>query len=270
MKTLRTAKILRTAAVGALALAAALSGIQLGNAPNASAAGTKTLKTFTSAGTTSQYHVYAAGTGDPKGILFYLDGDGQWAFNHPTSPYALGGSKGIVAKARARGYITVVVKTPDRKGTATWWEDGAKNAKYFDALRRKVQAKYPKAEQVWLAGYSGGAEFLTESYLPRYPSAISHGGGAVLLGGGNAPYQKAKAFPKAKAAKFAMHWYTGTADTAKNSDAGFDAIGQAKAGKAWYAKRGFRTTSKYPAGVGHDLTGRFGGVIAAALDKNKP
>ena len=270
MGRLRTVRTLRTAAVGAMALAIALSGIQLGNAPDASAAGNKTLLAFTAAGTKSQYHVYAAGIGDPKGILFYLDGDGQWAFNNPTSPYALGGSKGVVAKARARSYITVVVKTPDRKGTATWWEDGAKNAAYFDALRRKVQAKYPKAEQVWLAGYSGGAEFLTESYLPRYPAAISRGGGAILLGGGNAPYQKAKAFPKAKSAKFAMHWYTGAADTAKNSDAGFNAIGQAKAGKSWYAKRGFRTTSKYPVGVGHDLSGRFWAVIAAALDKNKP
>ena len=162
------------------------------------------------------------------------------------------------------------MKTPDRKGTATWWEDGAKNAKYFDALRRKVQAKYPKAEQVWLAGYSGGAEFLTESYLPRYPSAITRGGGAILLGGGNAPYLPAKAFARAKAAKFAMHWYTGAADTAANSDEGFNALAQAKAGKAWYAKRGFRTTSKYPSGVRHDLSGRFGSAIAGALDRYKP
>ncbi|MCG2622578.1 hypothetical protein LVY72_11710 [Arthrobacter sp. I2-34] len=260
----------RAAAAGVMALAIALSGIQLGNAPDASAAGNKTLQTFAAAGTTSKYHVYAAGIGDPKGILFYLDGDGQWAFNNPKSSYALGGSTGIVAKARARGYITVAVKTPDRKGTATWWEDGAKNAAYFDAIRRKIQAKYPKAEKVWLAGYSGGAEFLTESYLPRYPAAITRGGGAVLLGGGNAPYLRAKAFAKAKAAKFAMHWYTGAADTAANSEDGFNAIGNAKAGKAWYAKRGFRTTAKYPAGVGHDLSGRFGGVIAGVLDRNKP
>lgn len=264
----RLRAVRRIGTVGAVALAAALSGLPLGNAPHASAAGTTAPKAFTAAGTTSQYRVYAAGIGDPKGILFYLDGDGQWAFNHPASPYAFGGSTGIVAKARTRGYITVAVKTPDRKGTPTWWEDGARNAAYFDALRRKVQGQYPKAEQVWLAGYSGGAEFLTESYLPRYPSAIARGGGAVLLGGGSAPYQRAKLFPKSRAATFAMHWYTGAADTAANSSAGFDALRQAKAGKAWYAKRGFRTTSQYPAGVGHDLSGRFGRVIGAALDQN--
>jgi predicted esterase len=259
----------RTTAGFALALSIALQGMHLGSAPGASAAGDGTLLSHSSAGTTSHYRVYSSGLRDPRGILFYLDGDGQWAFGHPTSAYALGGRNGIVAQAKARGYITVAVRTPDRKGVATWWEDGATNAAYFDAVKRRLQAKHPKAEEVWLAGYSGGAEFLTESYLPRYPSAIARGGGAVLLGGGSAPYRKAKAFPKAQAAAFAMHWFTGAADTAANSDEGFNAIGQAKSGRAWYAKRGFRTTAAHPAGVGHDLSGRFGAVIAGVLDRNK-
>lgn len=257
----------RTAAA-AVALAVAFSGLTPGSAPDASAASAGKLQNFTASGTTSYFRVYPAGTADPRGILFYLDGDGQWAFNNPNSSYALGGSSGIVAKARARGYVTVAVRTPDRKGTPTWWEDGAVNAAYFDALKRKIQAQHPKAERVWLAGYSGGAEFLTESYLPRYPAAIADGGGAVLMGGGSAPYRSAEPFPRSQAAAFPMHWYTGAADTAANSNEGFHAIGQAKSGKAWYTLRGFRTTSSYPAGVGHNLSGRFGSVIAGALDRN--
>ena len=70
-------------------------------------------------------------------------------------------------------------------------------------------------------------------------------------------------------AHFRLGATASAADTAANSDEGFNAIGQAKSGRAWYAKRGFRTTAAHPAGVGHDLSGRFGAVIAGVLDRNK-
>lgn len=224
-------------------------------------------KVFSAAGVTSKFHVYTVPSSRLKGILFYLDGDGQWGFDHPTSAYSMAGSSGIVAQAAKRGYMTVAVKTPDNQGVATWWEDGAKNAAYFEALRIQMLKQYPAAKLSWLTGYSGGAQFLTQSYLPLYPGAARAGGGALMMGGGGAPELKVKGFTKAQAAAFEMHWFTGAADIAANSDENYDALGEAKAGKAWYAKAGFPTFSHYPAGVDHDLTGRFGNAIGAAMDR---
>ena len=235
------------------------------SAPSPGPTAAKINLSFTAAGVTSKFHVFPVTAA--KGILFYLDGDGQWAFDNASSSYALGGSNGIVEQARKRGYMTVAVRTPDRQGTPTWWEDGAKNSVYFDALRNEIGKQYPGAKENWLTGYSGGAQFLTQSYLPQHPEAMLAGGGAVMMGGGGTPELKVKGFTKAQTDAFTMHWYTGAADIAANSDENYDALGEAKAGKAWYAKAGFRTSSSYPKGVDHDLSGRFGSAIGTALDR---
>lgn len=240
----------------------------LGSVRSYAAATDQTNLTYTSSsGVSSQYHVYAANVAQPAGLLLQFHGDGAYEFKNPTSSYSLGGTNGIVAQARKRGYITVPVLSPDKQGSITWWESGSANADYVRDLVAHLKGAYSvRADDIWLVGYSGGAQFITQFLLPRYPSLVS-GGGSVVFGGGGAPRVTAGTFASGMVANFPMHWYTGAADTGASD--GYDALSYAKAGEAWYANRGFRTSHEYPAGVAHDLSGRFGGVVAAVLDANR-
>ncbi|MFP5416289.1 MAG: hypothetical protein ACLGHZ_05355 [Actinomycetes bacterium] len=224
---------------------------------------------FTSAaGVTSQYHVYAAGISEPKGLLLQFHGDGAYEFRNPTSSYSLGGSKGIVAQARARNLITVPVLSPDRSGEVTWWEAGARNADFVRDLLVELRARYSvRADRIWLVGYSGGAQFITQYFLPKYSSLIT-GGGAVVIGGGDRAAVTAQPFSAAFLAAFPMHWYTGANDTGWD-DEGWNALAAAKSGEAWYAGKGVRTSHEWPAGVSHTLDGRFGEIVARQLDAHR-
>lgn len=221
--------------------------------------------TFTSsAGVTSSYHLYASGVTEPAGLLLQFHGDGAYEFKHPTSSYSLGGAQGIVAQALARNFITVPVLSPDRSGEVTWWESGARNADYVRDLLLDLKSRYNiRSDRIWLTGYSGGAQFITQFFLPKYSSLID-GGGAVIIGGGESPAVTSQAFSESLRSNFAMHWYTGANDTGWDGD-GWNALAAAKAGEAWYASKGFRTSHEWPAGVSHTLDGKFGGILAQQL-----
>lgn len=227
----------------------------------------RTKLTFTASnGLTSQYHVYAAGVRQPAGLVLQFHGDGAYEFKNPNSSYSLGGGNGIVAQARQRGYITVPVLSPDKRGSITWWEDGAANAVFVRDLVASLKKQYQIDENnIWLVGYSGGAQFITQFYLPGHSSTIS-GGGAVVFGGGGTPRVAVKSFSQPLSKRYRMHWYTGALDNGATSSDGYNALRDAKAGHAWYAQRGFITSREHPAGVAHGLSGRFGPVMARQLD----
>lgn len=239
------------------------------SAPGASASGAdQTYQTFTSSlGVSSQYHSYAAGIAAPVGLLFQFHGDGAYEFTHPTSSYSLGGTNGIVANARSRGFITIPVLSPD-KSSVTWWSKGSANASYTCELIAAMRTRFSVSkDNTWLVGYSGGAQFITQYLLPTCPTLFSTGG-SVVFGGGGAP--AIRSVPTADLATlkagFRMHWYTGAADIAANSSEGYDALGYAKKGEAYYTGLGFKTSHQYPAGVTHKLDGIFGGVVGQQLD----
>lgn len=237
----------------------------------ADAATDRTDVSFTSGGLTSRYHVYEPAA--PTGVLLQFHGDGAYEFRNPTSSYSLGGSNGIVAQARARGYVVVPVLAPDTRGDITWWEDGARNAAYVrDLVDHLTRQGYP-TDRLVLVGYSGGAQFITQFLLPLYSAELAPDG-AVVFGGGGRPYNITPA-PFATDLKMSlwMHWYTGADDDGTRSDDGYDAIGDrvhgARAGLAWYQGQGFtRLSSEWPPGVRHDLDGRFGRVVAEQLDQH--
>lgn len=219
-------------------------------------------------GTRSRYHVYANGlTQRPKGLILQFHGDKAYEFLHPEDPYCFGGPDGMAAQATRRGYLLVAVLTPDTVGTRTWWEDGERNARFARDLLAHLLKAYPvDRTNVWLVGYSGGSQFITKHYLPRYSSTIK-GGGAVLFAGGGPPEIGAQPFARSLRRHFPMYWYTGAADTAANSEYGWDALAAARYGKAYYADRGFTVASRWPTGVGHhDVAGRFGRVVGQRLD----
>lgn len=223
--------------------------------------------TFTASnGKSSKYHVYAAGVKQPAGLVLQFHGDGAYEFKNPASSYSLGGSNGIVAQARSRGYITVPVLSPDKSGSITWWEDGSANAVFVKDLLAQLKATYGiKSNDIWLVGYSGGAQFITQFYVPSYSSTIA-GGGAVVFGGGGVPRVTAKPFASSFVRAFPIHWYTGALDDGSRSSDGYNALRDAKAGEAWYSQRGYATSHQYPTGVAHALDGRFGQILGQQLD----
>jgi hypothetical protein len=228
----------------------------------------RTFQSFTASnGLTSQYHIYAAGLTQSTAlcVVFEFHGDGAYEFKNPTAAYSLGGADGIVAKSRQHGCLTVPVLTPDTVGTLTWWEDGAANALYVRDLINKVKSDYNiNTKRIWLVGYSGGSQLITQFYLPLYSATID-GGSAVMFGGGGVAYKVTeKPYAAGLVSGFHMHWYTGADDNGTSAD-GYDALSDAQAGESHFAALGFATSHEYPANTGHALNGRFGGVVAQQL-----
>lgn len=247
-----------------------------GNASAASTGGSggaftdRTFQTFTASnGLTSQYHIYAAGLSQSAAlcVVFEFHGDGAYEFKNPTSAYSLGGADGIVAKSRQHGCLTVPVLTPDTVGTPTWWEDGAANALYVRDLISKIKTDYNiNTKRIWLVGYSGGSQLITQYYLPTYSSTVD-GGSAVMFGGGGVAYKVTeKPYAPSLVSGFHMHWYTGADDNGSGSGDGYNALADAKAGDAHFASLGFATSHEYPANTAHALNGRFGAVVAQQLE----
>ncbi len=257
------------AAAGALCLWLATPAIAASAAP---APGDREFVPFTAGnGLSSEYHVYAAGVTQPAGLLIWTHGDGAYEFSHPRSPYVMGGPQGVRALANAQGYIVVSALSPDTDGTVTWWEDGEDNADYLADLIDRLTTDYDiDASDIVLAGFSGGAQFTTQYFLPEY-SGVLDGGGSIVFGGGGAPEtSQQRPWNEPLKSRFFMHWATGELDTAENSDEGYDALEYAQEGEAYYAAEGFATSSHWIPGEGHDLDGMFGALLATQLWQHNP
>ncbi|MBM3209805.1 ricin-type beta-trefoil lectin domain protein [Candidatus Saccharibacteria bacterium] len=213
----------------------------------------RTYQSHSGAGKSGQYHVYAGGmpTNKPVGIIVQLHGDAAWEFSRPTS----GKLASMAAHADTYDMILVSVKAPDTSGVVTWWEEGASNAAWLQTLlNEQVYARYNiDKSKVWFAGYSGGAQFITQYYTPKYNSTFC-GGGAVIAGGGGANSRLPGTISASSNFKknFKMHWYTGQEDTAANAEDKFCGICAARTGAEYYKNQGFTATStQFPAGVNH-------------------
>lgn len=201
-----------------------------------------------SEGTSAPYRVWLPDE-RPTGFVVILDGDGQWGYEHPDDPYLFAGPEGVAAVGTGHGLAVVAVRTPDVDDNPTWWEDAERNATLLhDLLPALTDELHPSGPDIWLMGYSGGAQQITQTFLPLYADEMGPGG-AIILGGGGLPEVDAE--PSPGAPPFTMHWFTGQEDTAENSDEGFDALGEARAGSAYYRERGFTVSTDFPAGVGH-------------------
>ncbi len=214
-------------------------------------------------GQTGQYLLYAAGIDAtrPVGLVVYVDGTGEYGVDNPTSSYALGGSAGLVATSRARNMITLAVESPNQ--SCECWHTGNTSA-YADFLAQLIEtqlASYPIGE-VWLSGFSSGAQEITRFLVPRHPELLRLGGGWVVFGGGGPPADGGAAVTAARMAGVRGHWYTGTADTAVPLTASWGA----QAGERFYAGRGVVTSHEWPQGVGHGLDGKLGRTVGQLID----
>ena len=226
----------------------------------------RTNVTFTGASQTSNYHVWANGFAAGAKLLIWLHGDGKYEHDNPTSSYVFGGTNGLVAQARARGYIVVSAKSPDTTGSITWWESGSTRASYLAALLDHLTTGYAtdKTKTV-IAGYSGGAQQASQFFMAHQWGKLEQGGLVIPIAGGEAP-DNSPTYSTAVKTNVRMHWAVGANDTAANSPERFDARGSAEYGENWFRTRGFRTSIQLIAGKGHALDGMFGGIVAAQLD----
>ncbi len=214
-------------------------------------------------GQTGRYLRYAAGIdpAKPVGLVVYVDGTGEYGIDNPTSSYALGGSSGLVATSRARNMITLAVKSPNQSCKCWHTGDTSAYADFLAALIERQLAAYPVSE-VWLSGFSSGAQEITRFLVPQHPELMRLGGGWVVFGGGGPPASGGSNVTAARMAGVRGHWFTGTADTAVPLTASWGA----QAGERFYAGRGVVTSSEYPSGVGHALDGRLGPTVGKLLD----
>jgi hypothetical protein len=249
------------APVAPAAAAPAAAGTSTGGSGGAFADQART--SFTASGQTGNYLLYAGGIDPtkPVGLVVYVDGTGEYGVDNPTASYALGGSSGLVATSRARNMITLAVESPNQ--SCECWHTGDTSA-YADFLAGLIEnqlGKYPVSE-LWLSGFSSGAQEITRFLVPRHPELMRLGGGWVVFGGGGPPADGGSAVTAARMAGVRGHWFTGTADTSVPLTASWGA----QAGERFYAGRGVVTSSEYPAGVGHALDGRLGRTVGQLID----
>ncbi|MUN63716.1 hypothetical protein GMA12_11265 [Kocuria sediminis] len=193
--------------------------------------------TFEHAGVTSSYHVLAQGVdwSRPVGVVFRLHGDGAWEFESPEYNVSC-----LAEVARTHNMILVVPRTPDRAGEITWWEEAEQNAAWFRALveERLLQDYDIDRSRTWLTGYSGGAQLIARELLADHVDLVP-GGGAILLGGGQAP-SGAEARPtRGQLRDLRLHWDVGEDDDGTDPKAIFNALGAARDGYRWYAQAGY-------------------------------
>lgn len=215
--------------------------------------------------------IFYATTGAPVGLVVYLDGDGQSFHSQGNqdqderSRGGLAGAGGVVEAASARGYDVVSVRAPGDDGT--WWlEDQDGKVHYLEqALDYVVAECGATTDRVWLVGYSGGSEFISQWFFPAYAERMA-GGGFLLFGGGDAPEEKA-AFSSGAKERLWLNWVTGTRDVPANSLEGFDGSGHARNSLAYYRSAGFgHIWSEWPDDDHGSITEKFGSYIGRVLD----
>ncbi|HEX2551021.1 MAG TPA: heparin lyase I family protein [Nocardioidaceae bacterium] len=223
-----------------------------------------TSQSFTDSGSLAgNYHFYGGGLpSSGAGLVVHLHGDAAYEYLNPTDNYCLAGNRGLIAVAKAKGYALLVPKAPDTTGTVTWWEAGARNAQWLSELLANIYStKGINTSKVWLVGYSGGAQQITQYFVPLYGKAKIAGGGALILGGGAAAVSTPSGWDSTFKAAFPMHWITGGQDDGTYADDGYDALTDANAGKTYYAGQGFTTTISTPPGIDHEIDGMFGPAL---------
>ena len=216
-------------------------------------------------GAAATYHAWAAGRATGAPLLVWLHGDGAWEHDNPNSAYVFGGAGGVRQVCADRGVICVSAQSPDATGTRTWWENPTRNVTYLTDLIGKLKTDYSPS-RIILAGYSGGAQFATQYFIPQ-KSGVLGAGGSIVFGGGGKPVSPTNpSFTTTFKNSWWMHWATGALDTAANSSEGYDALGFAQAGASWYQTAGFSTSTYWIPGRNHMIDGLFGGIVAARLD----
>ncbi|MFF0944855.1 hypothetical protein ACFYE2_11590 [Kocuria sp. CPCC 205300] len=173
------------------------------------------------------YHYYAEGVDwdRPAGAVFFFDGDGTARAEQPHGRFAA--QLAQVAAETNRAFV--FVEAPN--GTRSWRAGDA--AAIAAAVRQFATTNITPTTDagVLMAGYSGGAEFLSRSLLREGMDWLPAGSGAAFIGGGTYGQPIAEATPATD--DLDLTWVVGHRDGAYASGSGawsaLDAAAQAEA-----------------------------------------
>ncbi|WP_424346691.1 hypothetical protein [Kocuria sp. CH-021] len=222
-----------TALPAALLAGAMLAGTMVGATAPAHASTTNTV--HTAAGVSSQYHLYDAGVdrSEAVGVVFYFDGDGQYYAQRPTASML----RTMAARAAAKNMILVVPVAPANR---SWTSNSEAVGDWFRALAaRVVSEQRVDTTRIHLAGYSGGAEFISTEVLSDRAGWI-RGGGSTLIGGGGVYNGRLESTPDAALRATDPTWYVGSLDSyGATQPSNWSALDAAGKGAAAYRNAGF-------------------------------
>ena len=245
-------KKMRIAALTALAVPA-LSGSTTAPPVQAEVQSGTSLTYTSPQNVSSQYHVYADNIdwSQPVGVVFYFDGDynrdgvDSSFFYHPEGDTM----QGMANAAQKHNKVFVSVDTPDEfdpnkaNDYATWWENADGNGDYFRSFAQEFIADSDIDEsQVWLMGYSGGAEFITYELDADQQGTWRSGGGSIMVGGGGGKNGRMETQAPQNIKSQPMFWWVNEKDTlGATTPEWWDALNTATAGHDWYTREGFNT-----------------------------
>lgn len=165
--------------------------------------------------------------------------------------------------------------------TYNWWVRARSNGRMVRALIEEISLAYGvDMSRVWLAGYSGGAEFLSYELLSHDIDWI-RGGGSTFIGGGGADGVPARvreqaALNPSSHERLLMSWHVGVLDgrspsgrhrMATSAEGSWSARIAAQEGSAFYESLGARTLLQVTPGRGHTgypIASLVGADLAAA------
>lgn len=165
--------------------------------------------------------------------------------------------------------------------TYNWWVRARSNGRMVRALIEEIALAYGvDMSRVWLAGYSGGAEFLSYELLSHDIEWI-RGGGATFIGGGGADGVPAQVRERAALnpsshEHLLMSWHVGVLDgrspsgrrrMATSAEGSWSARIAVQEGSAFYEGLGARTLLQVTPGRGHTgypIASLVGADLAAA------
>lgn len=221
---------------------------------------------YAAAGISSQYHLYDAGVDRSKavGAVFYFDGDGQYYAQRPTATML----KTMAARAAAKNMILVVPVAPADR---SWTVNSERVGDWFRALAAKIVAEQRiDTTRIHLAGYSGGAEFISTEVLSDRAGWI-RGGGATLIGGGGVYYGGLETAPDAALRATDPTWYVGSQDSfGATQPANWSALEAAGKGAAAYQRAGFAKADRVVLPGLHHTNYNLPGLVGGDVDRLYP
>lgn len=231
---------------------------------------------FSSGKYTSTYHLYAGGLNwtKPVGLLLYTDGSGEYGLKHLSSSYLMAGTRGMVAVAKKHNMILLTPLSPNKNcadgdGSCWYMGDPPGYAAWVEALVRQVQSQYPIAKnRVAVGGYSSGAQFTTEWWVPSGAAQRTMTDGVIVaISYGGSPKMAEVAYTPAFKSNVPMNWNVGANDPSYTGSG--DGKYGVKAGYNHYTTAGFKTSLDVIPGLSHDRSD-FGAVMDAQITKHVP
>ncbi|MFI7743765.1 hypothetical protein [Kocuria rhizosphaericola] len=186
-------------------------------------------------GITLSYHYYAEGVDwdRPSGAVFYFDGDGTARAEQPEGRFATRMAE--VAADTNRAFV--FVEAPH--GTRSWRAGNTEAT--AEAVRQFATTNITPTTDagVLMAGYSGGAEFLSRGLLREGMDWLPAGSGAAFIGGGGT-YGQPIAAATAATDDLELTWVVGDRDGAWATDSGsWSAQAAAAQAEAEYREAGY-------------------------------